>query len=649
MDPITTWTITVDGVGTACEFDAEYRYAGGLCIAGFASGGGNAWQVYDLGGGQAAFSVTVQDQDGANWTYYWNSDYAPKAGYDNAGMTLWFGSDPAFSSDTIGALQTFRVTNLGQGTMALQATAGPIAGQYLAAELGGWYPGEWSLGVGSFIASATPAAFRISGDLLPLLRITNSGYDTDFSGHDLGATDLTNTNLQKCNLSGASLVSVPSISGADFTSATLHGTHLGAHNLATAKTWTHADFTGSDLTSIAGASPGHFESAVLDNTNLTGRDFSGAFLQGASFKGATLTSTNFTGAHLDGADFTGAHLGGTILHGAELAGTHFDHTDLSTAQFDPAPAFARSADARTTFVGSTVPFAVLSTNWSYLDLTGATITGLPPAVTGLVADGALLPDGLDLQGIDLHGASFVGTRMYEAQLQKANLESAVLKTAKLKGAKLSGANLTLANLDSAYLIAEDAVGKPDLLQDKREAAVVADAFLFNTNLNGAHCDGVDFSGSLFVTATAISATQSATAVGASMNFAKFDEGAVVAAVFDGAQLSAATFTSSSVVGATFRDNGATATQLTPSSDETHTPAGVFKADLRGADFTGANMDGLDMREATVASAGGSFEKLFVGYGGAKVPVAFDYQPTRLGDTTKETTCPDGTPGPCTIP
>jgi len=125
-----------------------------------------------------------------------------------------------------------------------------------------------------------------------------------------------------------------------------------------------------------------------------------------------------------------------------------------------------------------------------------------------------------------------------------------------------------------------------------------------------------------------------------MNFAKFADGAVVLAVFDGAQLSAVDFSRASMVGASFQENGGTATQLTPSSDVTHTPASVYQADIRGANFSGANMDGLDMREATPFPPAAEFEQIFKGYQGQQVEVAFKFAATVLGNTTSGTTCPD---------
>ena len=101
-------------------------------------------------------------------------------------------------------------------------------------------------------------------------------------------------------------------------------------------------------------------------------------------------------------------------------------------------------------------------------------------------------------------------------------------------------------------------------------------------------------------------------------------------------------------GASFQNNGAQATELNPSSDETHTAASVYKADIRGTIFTGANMDGLDMRGATVSTGSGQFQKAFTGYDGKIVPVAFQFGATVLGNTTSNTTCPDGNSGPCHV-
>jgi hypothetical protein len=60
------------------------------------------------------------------------------------------------------------------------------------------------------------------------------------------------------------------------------------------------------------------------------------------------------------------------------------------------------------------------------------------------------------------------------------------------------------------------------------------------------------------------------------------------------------------------------------------------------------MDGLNMSEAIFSTASGEFENIYTGCGGQKVPVAFNYGLTLLGNTTSQTTCPNGKNGPCSL-
>jgi hypothetical protein len=60
------------------------------------------------------------------------------------------------------------------------------------------------------------------------------------------------------------------------------------------------------------------------------------------------------------------------------------------------------------------------------------------------------------------------------------------------------------------------------------------------------------------------------------------------------------------------------------------------------------MDGLDMRDAKFSTGPGEFEQAYVGFDGKKVPVAFRFGATLLGNTTSGTTCPDGNNGPCQL-
>ena len=178
-----------------------------------------------------------------------------------------------------------------------------------------------------------------------------------------------------------------------------------------------------------------------------------------------------------------------------------------------------------------------------------------------------------------------------------------------------------------------------------EAASLIETFMFNTVLDQAHCDGVDFTGAVF--STSLLSAQPASAEGAFMNDAKFNDAWVLGAIFNGAQLAGANFANAQLIGSRFNNNGWVPTKLTPSSRD-GSDASIYQANIRGTDFTGANMDWLDMIGAAVTTKGDFFGKNFTGYQNASVPVAFTYGPTIFGNTTQNTKCPDGNPGPCKV-
>lgn len=664
MSAITTWTFSQTGHGNVATFQYNYGYAGGFAIVGFSTDDSpTSFQIFNLGNSQVAImAMLTTDSDGTQYPNYWNSNYGTSEDGNNPGMMTWNSTENGtFASNSIGAEQTFVLENGGSGNIALRATGGAFAGQYLCGMQGGWYPDQSSgfgvdLGTGSFI-STQRQYLQIQGDQLPILIIASSGYKLDLQNEKLPAMSIAGFNMQECNLAGADLTQIENWAGTDFSNAILDGAKLTGQDLAGA-TWNAAKFRGphTDLRGIKGAANCMMFGAVFDGANLAGVNFDNSNLKGASFKGATLDGAHFSGAHLEGAVFDGATLNGTHFDGAHMQATSFSGCDLSTTYFGPAPQFTRAPTLRTMFVNATVPYFVLEQNWSWLDLTGAKITGLPKRIVELVADGALLPDGLDLSGMDLRCASFVGTRMYGINLQKANLEGAVLVKTRLKQAFLQGANLTNANLDSAWLIAEQpsaAVGarssRRETILTDLEPATLAGAFMFNTVLDAAHCDGVDFTGAYFLTAPSLGARQGASAIGAYMNYANFGNAWLLQTAFDGAQLSAAIFADAHLLGASFQDYDGAATELTMASDVNRTRASVAQADIRGTNFAGANMDGLEMAGATYSTAPGSFSQTFTGYNSQQVPVAFNFGPTLLGNTTSATICPNNSSGPCTLP
>jgi uncharacterized protein YjbI with pentapeptide repeats len=651
MNPITKWELLHPSLGWSVQpYAHEWCYAGGFVTVGLGAGY-TPFNVYSLGEGKIALEVAMHNPDK---NLYLNS-------HTGDAMMIWHDYDN-YTSDQIGPEQSFKLVNLGEGKIALQATAGNWAGQYLSGVSGGWYPEQFDYGFGHLQGGSGPIGaaqtFAVTGDQLPILLITNDGHYLHLEDRDLGALNLNGANMQGAFLNGANLSAVTSWTGANFTGAHLQRANLNGHSLAGA-IFDGADFTGTDLRQCTASQNAKMTKAILHDAKLTKLDLTGAHVQGAQFTGkadlgevifagADLTGADFTDANLTGADFRGAILTGATFtraavtkadfRGAHLQGAKFIHVDLSVATFDPVPDFTRTTTNRTIFDGSIVPYAALGLNWSYLDLRRASLVGLPTNLDGLDATQALLPDDLNLAKSSLKRAQFTGCQMYGINLTKADLDHATLTGARLKQATLVDANLSKADLSNAYLIAEESVGSSSA---KPSAAIASGAFMINTVLDGAYCDGVDFEGALFLSHLSYGGGGKATAVRATMNQTKFNNAVCVGALFDQAQLAGADFGSAVLVVASMQ--GA---KLIPSTGNPETDASLYKADIRGLQAAGANMDRLDMRGATVSTEQGTFTNNYIDFYGNPVNVALRYGKTVLGNTTSGTVCPDGELGPC---
>lgn len=120
-----------------------------------------------------------------------------------------------------------------------------------------------------------------------------------------------------------------------------------------------ASFNGADL-----------KCSVLRDTDLSGVDFSGAYLLGADFSGANLEYANFSGAYLSSTYFEnaianetvfkGANLSGAYLKGANFGGANFHNADLNNADLRD----ARLKDA-----------SFKNTNLKWANLEGADLRG----------------------------------------------------------------------------------------------------------------------------------------------------------------------------------------------------------------------------------------------------------------------------------
>jgi uncharacterized protein YjbI with pentapeptide repeats len=676
------WSFTNSGATINAYYDEwdsgqNEPYAGGFGLVvwnsqgtGEGSTGTDTFAVWWVGPGTFALQAT----DTGLYCAVSEGEWQPDLGVTDGSMN---NQQPNTSIMLNG---TFTLVNVGSNSnVAIQ-----YDGQYMNVQSNNWFDwGFWAIAPDS--SSIGPnETLSIGGSLFSILLITESGVGLNLTGQDFAQggfiESIAGVNFSGAVLDHANLSTLPnlSLSECNFTNAHMNATIVhGVQNINQA-TWSRANLSWTDLSQIdPGGTQGvdfsnailshavlsngqalgsnynysqaKFVQAHLENANLSNLDLTGAKFNGAMLIGAHLDGANLTGADLTGANLTGATLAGTILTGATLTSTIFNNVILSTTVFDPIPKFGTSAATRTLFQGATVPAPSLGHNWSYIDLTGATVTNLATAdLSGLVAVNTLFPESIVFGAVNLQKANFTSAQLFYADFTGADLGFATLTGALLKGAKLNGANLSGATLTGAWLIAQGSGNDPN----QYEAAQVANAFLLNAVLDQAQAAGVDFSGSLFATDTIISSTQ-ASAQGAFMVRSIFSDATVVQVNFRGTQFSGAQFENTILIGSTFPSCA-----LNPTSDAVHSVPTMHNATIRGtlfADVSGgvttnpANMDGLEMDGAIYSTSSGVYNPTdYKDYYGHPVMIYVNYGPTVLGTTTSGTTCPNGQSGPCSL-
>ncbi len=353
----------------------------------------------------------------------------------------------------------------------------------------------------------------------------------------------------------------------------------------------------------------------------------GCDLTGHDFSGQNLTNADLTGAILTGANFSHATLAGANLTNAVLGGVNFTACDLTTTRFSSPPIFATSAAARTIFSQATIPFATLGLNWSYLDLSNATISGLPNDLTQLSALSATLV-----------GLPLAGKKLLNAHLNYADLTSADLSQANLAYAILTGANATQANFVGAQL--QYAVfSKATLTQTSFKNAIIEGNDFTQTELTGTVFDGTDLTTSTFNAVTQFSTDPArlTSFQGATLNYSLLRtnwsclnlaytklvglssnvnlnpliaEHAVLTGInFSGYSLAGADFHYASCASADFTNANLTGTNFRNATLQgvsfygaTLQQATLAYADCTGAVFTSISFDGVDLTGAILTRA-----------------------------------------------
>jgi uncharacterized protein YjbI with pentapeptide repeats len=335
-------------------------------------------------------------------------------------------------------------------------------------------------------------------------------------------------NWQALNLSGATIEGMPAeidgftvtecdVSGLDFSAKVLKNAHflsVTAHQ---------AGFRGATLDNAV------FGRRTATPTDLTGAVFAGASIPGGVYDTATLTDADFTKATLANATFLNARMDGTV----------FDGTDLTSCAFSSPPWWSKQPGGNTSFRGATLNLTTLGRQWSYLDLTGATLAGLAGTsdLDDLEARGAVLT-GLDLSGhsldrADLTGTTIAGTIFRGAHMDYATLRSVagerpVFDGAVLTGARfdpsdsgspttLRGASFAGAHLEQADVSHADFSPASDGTAADFRGAGLGKLTAAGASLASANLSGVVMHGAVFTDATLTGADLTAAVLGALSN------------------------------------------------------------------------------------------------------------------------------------
>jgi uncharacterized protein YjbI with pentapeptide repeats len=534
-------------------------------------------------------------------------------------------------------------------------------------EAGNCYP-LVATGTDIGLAARFSAAGQQHNSVFDLVQVSHSAAGMSFAGIDLTGKDLSGANLTGCDFTRAISVDACTFTGATLTNARFGGVTVDLAKLAGADC-TGADFTGAVLTSSApptsppvltGANltraqiQGSLAHAKMTGAQLTGTtvtstaDLTGANLTGATLSGAVLggnlsdanlTDANLAGVNLaaqahpalklTGANLSGADLSHAVLPGADLtetilAGTNFTGQDLSQVKFSSPLQQSTDPDNPTTFTDCTLPYAVIGLNWSCLDLTGTTITGLPTTLAGLNARGARRPQA-NFTGATLDGANFTGATLDGAEFTSASLRG----QANFSGARLVGTVFTHAVLDQASFRAA-ALGGVQLSQ----AANFSYAFLSNCDFTQASLYGVNFAGATLVSGNILRADAAP-----GLQEADFADAYLPDADFTGASLQGAKFDGAFMVSSVLSN-----ADLSP-AQQGAVSASLAGACLQGASLDGTNLAGANLANAAITDARGMISQQYYGEDGQlTTPTEMRYQTSNFPAATSfsnETICPNG--------
>lgn len=334
---------------------------------------------------------------------------------------------------------------------------------------------------------------------------------------------------------------------------------------------------------------------------LTGADLNGSKHAGSQFRQANLDRTNFSGATLNNVAFNEAHMTATNLSRVTGTSCDFSECDLRSVVIDAPLALASPESAPLRFSYCKLKYSLIGTNWVRKVMDWAQISEIPH-------DQQIDATKADLTGVEMTGIRFASQCKFDnAILRNTSFVESSLSFASFKGALLDGS------------IAPDYAGA-DLAAARLKGCDFSDARCARTNFSGARLDEAKFVKAQLQKANFTNAYLK------SVNFSAVEQRGMSGASFNRAFLVGCNFTGADL--STYQSDTVNLTQ----------------AYLHGANFTNANLAGT-----LIAGAGIAFDE-----GELTVTIdgdtdGLEYQATTIdpdATTTRETTCPLGTKGPC---
>ncbi len=507
----------------------------------------------------------------------------------------------------------------------------------------------------------------------------------DFSGTDLSDSDqdhnFSYTNLRYAKFVGADLTGMDfrgaSLDYADFTSSTFYRANLSSSPTITYAIFKHVnlkeyDFVNLDLTGVdfthaylkgANFNSTTFQDAIFDYANLSEIELTNSpIYEAKSFIHTVFDKVNLThfadhdlfeGKDMSYASFKGTQLGGGTLRLAKLENADFSGNDLSGTNHhnfsDTNLRYAKFVGANLTgmnFEGASLDYAdFTNATFSAVNLNGATLNQA-------IFKGAQLA-GQNFNGADLKGTNFTETSFQGAQLQGAVFDSdTTLTNASFEGVNLTQVDFSQVssfegvNFKNANLTGQNFEGK-SLNNANFEGADLTSANLRNANLEGAvFYNSTVLTGAQMEGAILRGATIGAT-VFSSQNLtgANFAEATLTGTIFEHANLVETNFHQATLTNVDFNNARLTNAQLTAvtfgESDTAHV-----------THFACSYLGGVDFSDTIISK--------YMDFGYALVLLPKDcptgicgedtnyssYGPTTLPSVTHAIECPDTSHAKC---